>query len=52
MYIELTPESERIVREEIDSGHFRSLDEIIALGLQVWYEKNPQEPGGPASDKK
>ena len=29
MHIDLGPETERLVREEISSGHFRSVDELI-----------------------
>jgi len=40
MHIEIAPETERLVREEIDSGHFRSVDELITAGVQAWREKN------------
>jgi Arc/MetJ-type ribon-helix-helix transcriptional regulator len=33
-------ETERIVREEIASGHFRSVDDLIAAGVHAWKEIN------------
>ncbi len=51
MSIEIAPETERKIREEIDRGHFRSVDEIIAIGVQAWYEKNPHTPIEPATRK-
>jgi len=33
--IQLSPESERLVEQEIASGHFGSIDEIIHLGVQA-----------------
>jgi Arc/MetJ-type ribon-helix-helix transcriptional regulator len=38
--IEIAPETERQIREEIERGHFHSVDEIIAIGVQAWYEKH------------
>jgi Arc/MetJ-type ribon-helix-helix transcriptional regulator len=35
MTIDLSAETERLVREEIESGHFRSVDELITEGLQA-----------------
>ena len=43
MSIEIAPETERQIREEIDRGHFRSVDEIIAIGVQAWYERNANQ---------
>lgn len=34
------PETERLVQEEIQRGHFRSVDEIIVEGVQAWREKH------------
>ncbi len=55
MQIEIGPETERIVREEINSGHFQSVDELITVAVRAWREKNAtskrrigvtrQEPG-------
>lgn len=44
MHIDIAPETERLVREEINSGHFRSADELIQAGVQALREK-----GGPSS---
>jgi len=33
--IELKPETERIVREELQNGHFQSVEEIIMRGVQA-----------------
>jgi putative addiction module CopG family antidote len=33
MTVELKPEQERIVREQIESGHFTSVDEVVADAL-------------------
>ena len=35
MIIELKPETERIVREELQNGHFQSVEEIIMRGVQA-----------------
>ena len=40
MQIDIAPETERLVREEISSGHFRSVDELIKAGLEALREKN------------
>jgi Arc/MetJ-type ribon-helix-helix transcriptional regulator len=36
MTIDISPEAERVVREEIDSGHFRSVDELILSSVRAW----------------
>ena len=38
MNINLTPEQERIVNDELRSGHFRSAEEVIAKALVVLRE--------------
>jgi Arc/MetJ-type ribon-helix-helix transcriptional regulator len=38
MTIDISPEAERVVREEIDSGHFRSVDELILSSVRAWRE--------------
>jgi Arc/MetJ-type ribon-helix-helix transcriptional regulator len=43
MTVELKPETERLVQEELKSGHFQSLDELIVEGVQAWREKHPLE---------
>jgi Arc/MetJ-type ribon-helix-helix transcriptional regulator len=35
MNIQLNPETERLVREELESGHFHSVDEIIVQGIRA-----------------
>ena len=40
MHIDIDPETERLVREEISSGHFRSVDELIEAGVEALREKN------------
>ncbi len=50
MHIDVAPETERLVREEIRSGHVRSVDEIIKAGVQALREKH-NSPAG-ASDAK
>ncbi len=40
MAISLTPETERLVQEEIHNGHFRSIDELILEGIYAWHEKH------------
>ena len=39
MSINLTPEQERIVKDELKAGHFRSVEEVIGEALQVLREK-------------
>ncbi|HKN61727.1 MAG TPA: hypothetical protein VJW93_11145 [Candidatus Acidoferrales bacterium] len=39
MNINLTPEQEKIVREELKSGHFRTAEEVIAEALQALQDK-------------
>ena len=50
--IQLKPETERLVQEEIRSGHFDSVDELIVQGVHAWREKHrvksittPSKPG-------
>ncbi len=35
MQIDISPETERLVREEINSGHFRSVDDVIKAGVEA-----------------
>ena len=41
MTIELNPEQERIIQEEIQNGHFRSADDVLDHALAALREKNP-----------
>jgi hypothetical protein len=45
MTITLQPETERLVQEELKSGHFRNVDEIIMQGVQARREKEPLPRG-------
>jgi len=45
--IELKPETERLVEEEIRSGHFHSVDELIVEGVNAWREKQQPQPAEP-----
>jgi Arc/MetJ-type ribon-helix-helix transcriptional regulator len=44
MNINLTPEQERIVRNELKSGHFRSPEEVIARALDALREREKPSP--------
>ncbi|HXX56170.1 MAG TPA: hypothetical protein VEJ17_00080 [Candidatus Nitrosotalea sp.] len=44
MNINLTPEQERIVKDELEAGHFRSVEEVIGEALQVLREKEKSVP--------
>jgi Arc/MetJ-type ribon-helix-helix transcriptional regulator len=51
MNINLTPEQERIVSDELKSGHFRSAEEVIAQALVALREKERSPlAGSPAED--
>jgi len=41
MTIDIRPETEQLVGEEIRNGHFRSVDDLIVSGFLAWREKNP-----------
>jgi Arc/MetJ-type ribon-helix-helix transcriptional regulator len=45
--IELKPETERLVQEEIDRGYFRSLDELIVESVRAWHEMHSVEDATP-----
>ncbi|MGB6198323.1 MAG: hypothetical protein WA871_06510 [Candidatus Acidiferrales bacterium] len=50
MNINLTPEQEHIVKEELKSGHFGSVEEVIGEALQALHQKEQSSarvaPGG------
>lgn len=51
MTIELKPETERLVREAISSGHFRSVDDLIVTGITAWRAKTlPTSDSGEAAE--
>ena len=39
MNIRLTPEQEKIVKEELESGHFRTIEEVVGEALRALREK-------------
>jgi hypothetical protein len=41
MTINLKPETERLVQEELQNGHFHSVDEMIVEGVQARREGKP-----------
>jgi len=41
MTINLRRETERLVQEELENGHFRSVDEMIVAGVQARREGKP-----------
>ena len=43
--LELKPETERLVQEEILSGHFASVDDLLTEALQALREKNAPAEG-------
>jgi putative addiction module CopG family antidote len=45
MNINLSPEMEKIVKEELESGHFRNAEEVIGEALQVLREKEQSLAG-------
>lgn len=47
MTINLKPEQERIIREEIEKGHFHSVDEVIDHALAALKEKARKRVRGP-----
>ncbi len=46
MNINLTPEQERIVDDELRSGHFRTAEEVIGKALAVLREKERASMAG------
>ena len=42
--MQLKPETERLVAEEIRRGHFQTVDELIVQGVHAWREKHHAEP--------
>jgi putative addiction module CopG family antidote len=46
MNVNLTPEQEKIVRDELKSGHFRTVEEVIGEALHVLREKEQSSTAG------
>ena len=49
MTIRVKPETGRLVQEEIQSGHFQSVDDLIVQLVRAWREKFQGEGAAPAS---
>ena len=49
MTIEIRPETEELVKEELQNGHFGSVDELIVSGIQALREKVAEESGQAAN---
>ena len=47
MTINLKPEQEQIIREEIENGHFQNADEVIDHALAALKEKERKRGRGP-----
>jgi hypothetical protein len=50
MTIHLTPEQEKIVKEELESGHFRTAEELISQALSALRATVPSSGGGVDND--
>ncbi len=46
MTINLTPEQEKIVKEELESGHFRTAEELISQALDALRATLPSSGSG------
>ncbi|MGC2422478.1 MAG: hypothetical protein WA405_12615 [Candidatus Acidiferrales bacterium] len=46
MNIHLTPEQEKIVKEKLKTGQFRSAEEVIGEALQILHEKEQPSAAG------
>ena len=44
MTVELKPETERLVQEELQSGHVQTVDELIVHGVQALRERSKVAP--------
>lgn len=51
MNINLNPEQERIVNDELRSGHFRSVEEVIAQALAALREKERSSIAGESNGR-
>jgi Arc/MetJ-type ribon-helix-helix transcriptional regulator len=52
MHIDIAPETERVVREELRSGHFQSVDDLILSSVQAWHERHHLPLAAAGSPKK
>ncbi len=46
MHVNLTPEQEKIVKDGLNSGRFRTVEEVIGEALQVLREKEQSSTAG------
>jgi len=51
MNINLTPEQERIINNELKSGHFRSAEEVIAQALLTLRDKERSSVAGDSNGR-
>lgn len=51
MNLKLTPEQERIIKDELKAGHFRSAEEVIARALEALRRQEHPLLGDKAKDK-
>ena len=51
MNLTVTAETERLIEEEMRSGRFRSVDELIVSGIHAWREKNGLPVSSPPQTK-
>jgi len=52
MTIQLNPEQERIIEEEIRNGHFRSVEEVLDHALAALLAKGPALQSEPRQPRK
>ncbi len=52
MTIEIKPETEQLVREELSSGRFQNVDDLIAQGVRALREKTRNGESAPARPRK
>ena len=52
MTVELKPETERLVKEELRSGHVQSVDELIVYGVEALREKSKAEQSATTPGRK
>jgi Arc/MetJ-type ribon-helix-helix transcriptional regulator len=43
MTIDIKPETEKLVREEIKNGHFQTVDDLIVQAIHAWRERSQRE---------
>ena len=50
MVVDLKPETERLVQEQVERGHFCSVDDVITHAVAALYEPSPR-PSDPPKPK-